>query len=83
MTNFQYYMQKAVNEVYDGTDNEFYAICDYIENCRKCPIRFKCEGVPDREVISKWLRKEYNDTENGNVNGKSNNEKETSEASGN
>ena len=69
MTNFQYYMQKAVNEVYDGTDNEFYALCDYIENCRKCPIRFKCQGIPDREVLSKWLREDYND-----VNGESDNE---------
>lgn len=69
MTNFQYYMQKAVNEVYDGTDNEFYALCDYIENCRKCPIHFKCDGIPNREEIAVWLKEEYND-----VNGESNNE---------
>lgn len=70
MTNFQYYMQKAVNEVYDDNDNEFYALCDYIDKCRKCPIQFKCQGIPDREVISKWLREDYND-----VNGQSDNEK--------
>lgn len=60
MTNFQYYMQKAVDEVYDGTDNEFYAMCDYIEDCKKCPIHFKCAGIPDREEIAAWLREEYN-----------------------
>ena len=75
MTNFQYYMQKAVNEVYEGTDNEYYALCDYVDNCRKCPIRFKCKGIPDREKLAAWLREEYND-----VNGESDNE-ETAQSS--
>lgn len=82
MTNFQYYMQKAVNEVYEGTDNEFYALCDYIENCRKCPIRFKCQGLPDREEIAAWLREEYNNAENDNAARIANKESKAGEASG-
>lgn len=82
MTNFQHYMQKAVKEVYEGTDNEFYAICDYVEDCKKCPIHFKCAGIPDREEIAAWLREEYNNAKNDNIIRQSDNEKEAGEASG-